>query len=240
MTGPFRRAAPPRERCLDRAAVSPDPRPPASSPTRKAAVCAGREFLPPWSTRSRTQLDPGRCCSSRRPTRSSSLTAPNRAAPRCPFGTPGVTPTDRGNGCLSARGICSTRAPPTGRSAPPLARLAPAASRRAAVSAPSARLPVLVRSSHDAPPTLPSRAAPLGQTRSRLRRLLQCPRGQECGCGRASRDAPPSRQTRASLRRRPSRCRDHRPRVARSQESGAGATGSCPTDPKTRKVRMRV
>jgi hypothetical protein len=38
-------------------------------------------------------------------TRSSSLTAPNRAAPRCPFGTPGVTPTDRGNGCPSARGM---------------------------------------------------------------------------------------------------------------------------------------
>lgn len=55
-------------------------------------------------------------------------------------GTQGVTPTDAATAAPCRR--CSTLAPPTGRSAPPSARFTPAASRRAALSAPSTRLPV--------------------------------------------------------------------------------------------------
>jgi hypothetical protein len=74
-----------------------------------------------------------------------SLDRSNQAASRDCFGTPGVTPTDGATAARLPRG-CSTLAPPTGRSALPLARFTPGASRRAAVSPPSTRLLVLVRS----------------------------------------------------------------------------------------------
>ena len=61
-------------------------------------------------------------------------------------GTPGPTPTHAATAAaLPGRSALRRRRP--GRSAPPLARFTPAASRRAAVSAPSTRLPVLVQGS---------------------------------------------------------------------------------------------
>jgi hypothetical protein len=67
---------------------------------------------------------------------------------------------DRRGHPASLRRQCSTSAPPTGRSAPSLAGSRPAASRRAAASAPSSRLPVLVQSGH-------------GAARYRFRRLCE-------------------------------------------------------------------
>jgi hypothetical protein len=83
-----------------------------------------------------------------------------RRTAHCPTGTPGVKPTD---------GATAASLPPAmqhfSAADGPVSsivsqdRLRPA-STRAAVSAPSTRLPVLVQSSHDAQPTLPSRGCP--------------------------------------------------------------------------------
>jgi hypothetical protein len=77
--------------------------------------------------------------------------------------TPGVTPTNAATLARLPR-QCSTSAPPTGRSAPSIAGSRLAASRRAAVSAPSSRLPVLVPRGSD-----PKAGAAAARDRSRTK-----------------------------------------------------------------------
>jgi len=139
----------PRERCLDRAAVSRTRvRRQAARPEKLQSALAANSFRlgRPAAERNST-LDAAARLGVRREAAVSRHQIEPLHAARLER-----QESHRPTGATAARlpGGCSTRAPPTGRSAPPLARLAPAASRRAAVSAPSARLPVLVRSGQHA------------------------------------------------------------------------------------------
>lgn len=155
----------PRERCLDRAAVSRTRvRRQAARPEKLQSALAANSFRlgRPAAERNST-LDAAARLGVRREAAVSRHQIEPLHAARLER-----QESHRPTGATAARlpGGCSTRAPPTGRSAPPLARLAPAASRRAAVSAPSARLPVLVLSERltasPAPTRQRDRCAPIG------------------------------------------------------------------------------
>jgi hypothetical protein len=68
----------------------------------------------------------------------------------------------------------------------------------ASACSPSIRSPLAVRTSHDAPPTLPSRAAPTGQRQPRERRRPCAPRGQSRSSGTAP-GAPDRRDRRVAF-----------------------------------------
>jgi hypothetical protein len=88
-------------------------------------------------------------------------------------------------------------------------------------------LSLLVRNSHNAPSTLPSRAAPLGHTRSRCGPRITYLCEHECGSRPARPDEPARRQSGVWLRVGPTGAGPTRSRFELSPHHEAGAGGDC-------------
>jgi hypothetical protein len=155
-------------------------------------------------------------------------------------GTPGVTPTDPATVALPRRRALWRRRP--GRSAPLLARFTLAASRRAAVSAPSTRLPLLVQGSSPAGRRSHElRASPALLLFSGRRSLTSLADSRESGarCRRPRADARACAlpRMRASVAARADACfrprahagsmPDAAPALPRTDAPGAESAGAC-------------